>query len=1608
MNGQMTTLYDNAATENARQHFEFGKDLTADQIKNLQRDVIWYVQRQVNGYVVLVPMVYLCEETRKTLNTDSESGIYAKEEVKLIGGDLENSGKIKGKNVVVEMNNDILNINGKIIGDDSVSLTAGGNIKNESLVNTYDFGMGNISSKFSGQGLISSGGNLDMTAGKTIEIKAANVTAGGNASLTAKNINITTTELLKKTQVGGGDNMTKTKTVTNVGSTISIGGNLKLKTGEDTTIKGSNVSVGGNADITTGGGLNILSALDTYDSETRKKNESGGFCGVNSTTTVEVTKESKTTQVGSKLNIGGSLTATAGKDITVYSSDINVAKDAAITATGDINILSGQNTDSTYSSKTSDNLLDHGEEIHIHNSVNQVASNLKVGGDLKSMSGSDTTIVASNVAAVGDGVMIVGTSYDSAGNLVTNKDASLNVLSATNSEYDYSYKETMSKDIGAAMVATASGFATGGVMGGVAGFQAGQNAQNGNIKIKETYDTTEAGSSLNFGGNLTTVSAGDTNIVSSKITSSGDMQLLAGKGFDADGNLTTVNADAGVNVLAKEEIHNSKSSEEIIRADYLGAAVAGAIGGVASNVGGIVGGAAAGFVMPGAEVAGSYAGAYEAGNYAAEATKNIVNNTEKNTSEKSETKLASSEITSGGNLTMSGEKQILVVASNLNSSGDTNLISQGDVTIMSGEEKSHEKTTHRELSFDNVDSSSTRSSVSMNLSQKGNEKEVETDTTHQKSSNIQSGGDVNISSGKDTNIISSNLLTGGKTNIDATGDVNILALKDTSKTTTKEGTIKNTFTATVGNSWVETAYGASDAANTLYQMSQAENATTTAGTVNTAIAGAKAIMAAYAVAKTVANVANDAASAATFGFYSDVSMTQEREVSTSSVETSQDIGSVIYGNGLNIKSGNNITAKGAYLKAETDDINLNAKNDIKIESGESSQKTSSGYEKERVTTTLASSNGGSIPTLSFAKSESSSNSINQNNAQLLTENGTIKMTSGADTSLEGVNVKGKDIDMTGIGGKLSVVSKQDRSESESNSYSITLGQTMGFSISNSKASENWTNSQTSIIGTDSVKIKADEVNLTGSVIANKKTDNTDGGNLNIETNKLTYSDLKDKAESDSYSFSVGTTFGAAPSDSSKGANSGSADWENGTTNIAFYNGGFIKEGETNATIGNGNIVVNNETNPATEINRDITKSQIVTRDEKTGGYNADISISNSYISDVATKGLGAATSDLAKDAIKTFGDLPENAKKAGERVGDSATDVYNVSKAFVGGDLNILNVGTAYNKITDTRSGITTIQTNDKELTSDINSGLDGETTGDVQNTMNEYLDTRGADADVKLADTSDLADGANGLPKDGKSFTDMDTNNIYVNAGKKGTNLNNGADIVSSLEHEKIHTELKNLDYENRETISTLVGNAAGSAWNRENEFNGNTTGTSTTNQAAWLANQNANITQGNLLANNLTSAGLVENPEPKKLKDVNWKKIGDVTSKASDATIIATVAAAPLTGFTSFGVGGAVALGLDTVSTASYALDYYYNKNPDSGYEFAKQGLIGLGDALTGGLYGVGLKSGRAGLAFYSTNTGRYIETGTGFIKTAVKTLQGTTISASTDFVTSKGGDK
>jgi hypothetical protein len=340
---------------------------------------------------------------------------------------------------------------------------------------------------------------------------------------------------------------------------IRSGGNARLNSGKDINILGTNLSAGENLALNAGNDVNIRAErLDSYfHAENRQHNGKSEF-----------TKETTRHDLAS-VHAGKNMTIQSGADTNIIGGNLSSGQDMTLASKGQLHIASVQDYESQSYQSSSKGLFSHSEDVNIKQSVRQKASNLTSGGNFYSMSLGDTNIIASNVSAGGEGTFLAGSYRDEKGNIFTNKDAQLNVVSLADSEYAYNYHKSGSLDLGAAVIGT--------VAGGYHGYKIGTQAERGRVKLNETYDTNERASHLNFGGNLSAVSSGNMNIISSKLNSAGNMELLAGRTLDDQGTLQKINENAQITIGAQQEIHQSRSLEKEYAPDYAGIAMTSAI-----------------------------------------------------------------------------------------------------------------------------------------------------------------------------------------------------------------------------------------------------------------------------------------------------------------------------------------------------------------------------------------------------------------------------------------------------------------------------------------------------------------------------------------------------------------------------------------------------------------------------------------------------------------------------------------------------------------------------------------------------------------------------------------------------------------------------------------------------------------------------------------------------------------------------------------------------------------------------------------------------------------------------------------------------------------------
>ena len=271
-------LMDNATIEAKKNTLTVGKSLTKEQIAKLDKDIVWYEYQKLDGIQVLVPKVYLSQNTLKTLNTDSRSRITGIENTYVRTGNLENTGliggygntyveakevnnrtlgnqlaEISGNNTTIIAQNNINNIGARISGNENLNLVAvDGDILNKSTVEKIEFNNGEFDrskfTKIDSVGEIVSNGTLNMITNNYTSVAA--VTQAKNL-----NINVTNDINISSQEVSGEQKFGKNNGQYNYyGFERNLGSVVKA---ENLNTTASNLNISGSAVTTKTADLNV-------------------------------------------------------------------------------------------------------------------------------------------------------------------------------------------------------------------------------------------------------------------------------------------------------------------------------------------------------------------------------------------------------------------------------------------------------------------------------------------------------------------------------------------------------------------------------------------------------------------------------------------------------------------------------------------------------------------------------------------------------------------------------------------------------------------------------------------------------------------------------------------------------------------------------------------------------------------------------------------------------------------------------------------------------------------------------------------------------------------------------------------------------------------------------------------------------------------------------------------------------------------------------------------------------------------------------------------------------------------------------------------------------
>ncbi|RFA38785.1 hemagglutinin repeat-containing protein, partial [Alkalilimnicola ehrlichii] len=333
-----------------------GVALTAEQMAQLTRDIVWLVEQEVvlaDGSVqkVLVPQVYVQVDEGEL---QGDGGLIAANSIELeLDGNLTNSallagrtsvavdadnidnlgGRLQGSDLNLAAREDINNIGGQIRAGNSIDLTAGGDIRVESTTHSASTQAGQSSFSRTGldrlAGIYLDGdaqGGMRLEAGGDLSLIGAELSNQGEQGtqlLAGGDVSIGSLELEQTTSlVQNRNNFNQYGSSQHYGSRVDSAGDLTIQAGGAATIHASDLSAEGTLSIGADSiaitaGVNESTLQQGYVSTTssRRHTYSGGYV--------------EQTAAGSSLS-GGNIQLQANDTIRVTASALTAEQDLMI------------------------------------------------------------------------------------------------------------------------------------------------------------------------------------------------------------------------------------------------------------------------------------------------------------------------------------------------------------------------------------------------------------------------------------------------------------------------------------------------------------------------------------------------------------------------------------------------------------------------------------------------------------------------------------------------------------------------------------------------------------------------------------------------------------------------------------------------------------------------------------------------------------------------------------------------------------------------------------------------------------------------------------------------------------------------------------------------------------------------------------------------------------------------------------------------------------------------------------------------------------------------------------------------------------------------------
>ena len=284
-----------------------GVGLTKEQMAELTTDLVWMVNQEITlpsgkKLNVLTPKIYLATNRTKITPTGSvisgdsivgsvtnmtnEGTVLAANLVNLYGQDLENKGLVFANNVNLNAKQKLVNLGGKIVATDSVSLYGGKSVELGATTTETQSQLGRTETdnklvdRQSEVTVTGKGGEITIKSGGDITLKAANVKSAGTVDVNAKGkLLVTTEKQSSKEHYDFSDNHHYHLDQENeVGSVIEGKDGVRLIGQEKTTLRQAKVSSeDGKVMVSSKGDVLIEEGRNIEHLDTRNKQKSKGL-----------------------------------------------------------------------------------------------------------------------------------------------------------------------------------------------------------------------------------------------------------------------------------------------------------------------------------------------------------------------------------------------------------------------------------------------------------------------------------------------------------------------------------------------------------------------------------------------------------------------------------------------------------------------------------------------------------------------------------------------------------------------------------------------------------------------------------------------------------------------------------------------------------------------------------------------------------------------------------------------------------------------------------------------------------------------------------------------------------------------------------------------------------------------------------------------------------------------------------------------------------------------------------------------------------------------------------------------------------------------------------